>query len=107
MPIKAGDFVPVTHDNYSDFAGSMADRMDRELDRLMKVDDPIGQEQGLSFDDSDKGVRARRRLFVAIARGIVLHLQDHGGLPVTVHAFDSTVDPDIQIAATVQPGFKP
>jgi hypothetical protein len=107
MTIKAGDFVPVTHDNYSDFAGSMADRMDRELDRLMRVDDPAGKEVGLSFDDTDKDVRARRRLFVAIARGIVLHLQDNGGLPVTVHAFDTTVNPDIEVTPTVQPGSKP
>jgi hypothetical protein len=106
--IKAGDFVPVGHDNYSDFDGSMADRMDRELDRLMRLDDPLGHEIGLSLENDDKDVRARRRLFVAIARGIVLHLKDHqDGLPVTVSAFGTTVNPDIQIAATAQSPLKP
>jgi hypothetical protein len=105
--IKPGDFVPVTHDNYSDFANSMADRIDRELDRLMRADDPLGQEIGLSFDNDDKDVRARRRLFVAIARGMMLYLRDHNdGITVNVAAFGN-VNPTIDVAATVQPTTKP
>jgi hypothetical protein len=105
--IKAGDFVPVTHDDYSDFANSMADFMDRELHRLLQLDDPAGEEIGLSFDNDDRDVRARRRLFVAIARGVLLYLRDHNdSISVNVVAF-GTVNPTIDVAATVQSGTKP
>ncbi|HEX8168744.1 MAG TPA: hypothetical protein VF601_23530 [Beijerinckiaceae bacterium] len=106
--IKPGDFVPATHDDYSDFIDSMADRMDHELDRLMRLDDPIGGEIGLSFDNTDKDVRARRRLFVAIARGVVLHLRDrHDAIAVNVPDAGGIVHPTFDVAATSQSQSKP
>ena len=56
----------------SDFSGSMAEQIESELNTLMTGD-------GLPpmiMDASDPSVRDRRRLFVAIARGVVRHLQD-------------------------------
>ena len=55
----------------SNFSNSMADAIDKELDVLMQSD---GLPK-LNMDASDQTVRDRRRLFVAIARGVVAHLQ--------------------------------
>ncbi len=52
---------------------SMALAMEQELDLLMQLDDL----PPLSTDLSDQSVRDRRRLFVAIARGVVRHLRDN------------------------------
>ena len=70
MDIQNTSPPPATID---DMAGSMADTMDHELDRLLKA----ANLPGLSFDTTDRDVRGRRRLFVAIARGVVIHLQQN------------------------------
>lgn len=57
----------------SDFTGSMAEQIESELNTLMTSD-------GLPpmvMDAADPSVRDRRRLFVAIARGVIRHLQDN------------------------------
>jgi hypothetical protein len=56
--------------NPDDLVNSMAELIDTEFDQLLR-DDGL---QGLSFDMTDRMVRDRRRLFVAIARGVVKHL---------------------------------
>ena len=86
--------------NYADFDGSMADLIDRELDRLMRLDaaDPTAAASGLSFDNTDRDVRARRRLFVAIARGVLLHLaRNPEAIDVIVPKLGDTVHPKIHV----------
>ena len=71
-PIKPGNFTLVASD-YSEFVNSMAERIEDELDALLSLDGlPT-----LPTDANDREVRDRRRLFVAIARGVVGHLVDH------------------------------
>lgn len=71
-PIKPGNFTVVAND-FSEFANSMAERIEDELDTLLALDNlPT-----LPTDPNDREVRDRRRLFVAIARGVVRHLVDH------------------------------
>lgn len=55
------------------FVGSMAEAIEDALDALMQADDL----PALDKNASDQTVRDRRRLFVAIARGVVQHLQQH------------------------------
>ena len=71
-PIKPGNFTIVAND-FSEFADSMAERIEVELDTLLALDGlPT-----LPTNPNDREVRDRRRLFVAIARGVVRHLVDH------------------------------
>ena len=56
----------------SQFANSMAAEIENELNTMM-INDGLPQ---MIMDASDQTVRDRRRLFVAIARGVVRHLQD-------------------------------
>jgi len=56
--------------NPDDLVDSMADLIDTEFDQLLRNDGL----DGLTFDMTDRMVRDRRRLFVAIARGVVKHL---------------------------------
>ena len=56
--------------DYSLFTNSLADEIEKQLDALMQGDDL----PPLNMDANDRSVRDRRRLFVAIARGIVSHL---------------------------------
>jgi hypothetical protein len=56
--------------NPDDMVNSMAEQIDLEFDKLLQADGL----QKLSFDMTDRMVRDRRRLFVAIARGVVQHL---------------------------------
>jgi hypothetical protein len=57
-----------------DLTGSIAEAIDLEYHRLLLA----AGLPGLTFDMTDHTVRDRRRLFVAIARGIVIHLKAHG-----------------------------
>jgi len=73
---------------------SMADMIDKEFDKLLKAD----QLTGLSFDMTERMVRDRRRLFVAIARGVVMHLVNKNAVfAVTVEQLPATVEPNIQM----------
>ncbi len=71
MPIKPGNYPNAIISDYSSFTGSMADEMDKALRQLM-LTDGLGE---ISMDPTDPDVRHRRRLFVAIARGIARHLK--------------------------------
>lgn len=102
--LKPGRFVAFEVDDLTGWTDSMAARMDQELDALLQMDglDPLPQQP------DDREVRDRRRLFVAIARGVALHLSEHAGaFAVTVQqtSGQATVAPVIAIddAQPVQP----
>lgn len=76
--------------NVDDLTDSIAETIDFEYDRLLKA----ANLPRLTFDMTDKTVRDRRRLFTAIARGIVIHLAKQ---PV---AFTVTV-PNVALPVTV------
>lgn len=67
--IKPGNFSANPND-VTDFIGSMAEAMDKELNALLVLDGL----KPLSTSNTDREVRARRRMFIAIARGVVGHL---------------------------------
>jgi hypothetical protein len=71
MPVslRPGDLTTDPID-YTEFADSMAETIELELDRLLGLDGL----PALPKSASDREVRDRRRLFVAIARSVVLHL---------------------------------
>ncbi|WP_018185014.1 hypothetical protein [Kaistia granuli] len=71
MPLRAGNFR-ANETDYTDYVNSMAAAMDAELNALLLLDGM----PGLNVDDNDREVRARRRLFVAIARGVVRHMKE-------------------------------
>ena len=56
-----------------EFAGSMADAMETALNKLL-FNDGINQ---FDVNTNSEEARARRRLFVAIAQGVVRHLKDN------------------------------
>jgi hypothetical protein len=60
-------------DDYSGLDDSMALAIEEELNALMLLDEL----PPLETDPGDPSVRDRRRLFVAIARGVVRHLRDN------------------------------
>lgn len=62
-----------TQNDYSQFVNSMASAIEQELNNLMVMDGL----PALSMDANDESIRDRRRLFVAIARGVVKHLVDN------------------------------
>lgn len=59
----------------ADFTNSMAARMEEALNALMVADGL----PPLKMNDNSKDTRNRRRLFVAIARGIVRHFEENAG----------------------------
>ena len=77
MPIKPGTL--------DDFANSMAAEIETQLDALLTADGL----PGLPMDPSQE-TRDRRRLFVAIARGVVQHLHDHESSIVVRYRDNST-----------------
>jgi hypothetical protein len=86
-PIKPGNLKVPAFEDYGDFANSMAKAIEDELNALLTLDGlptlpttPIG----------DREIRDRRRLFVAIARGVVRHLRDHSDAIDVVRA-DATI----------------
>ena len=75
MSIKTGDLAAP-----DDFTGSMAEAIENELNRLL-INDGL---PSLPDDDSQE-TRDRRRLFVAVARGVVRHLaENHTALTTNV-----------------------
>lgn len=79
MSIKPGDLT-----SSAAFADSMAQAIETELNRLL-VNDGL---PALPVDDSLE-TRDRRRLFVAIARGVVRHMAENRAA-VTVERTDGT-----------------
>lgn len=73
--LKAGNLTSSTNVDDPAFVNSMAQEIESALNTLMTNDGL----PPLSIDPSDKSVRDRRRLIVAIARGVVKHLHDNPG----------------------------
>jgi hypothetical protein len=89
-PLNPGDH----RTEFTNLDGSLADLIDHELDNLLQLD---GQ-PGLSFDMDDQDVRARRRLFVAIARGVLLYLaHNNDAIDIRVPALNSIAHPAIHV----------
>jgi hypothetical protein len=90
MAIRPGNFT-LDGDDYTDFVGSMAAEIEKQLNGLLLLDG-LPALPGDPDDPSieDREVRDRRRLFVAIARAVVKHLQDNAGA-ISIVRSDSTV----------------
>jgi hypothetical protein len=84
--IRPGNFNKFNKTDYGPFANSMAEAIDNALQTLMH-DDGLPD---LKMDPNDPEVRDRRRLFVAIARGVVAHL-DAQSAAMRITLPDSTV----------------
>lgn len=79
MAIRPGDLKEDDKTDYSDYVNSMAAEIERELNRLLRLDDlepPPGDPDVAHPSEDDRELRDRRRLFIAIARGVVKHLKD-------------------------------
>jgi len=70
MALKPGNLTTSINPNDPAFLNSMASEIENQLNTLMTNDNL----PKLSMDPSNRSVRDRRRLFVAIARGVVRHL---------------------------------
>jgi hypothetical protein len=73
MALKPGNLTASTNPNDPAFLNSMASEIENQLNTLM-TNDGLPK---LSMDPSNRSVRDRRRLFVAIARGVVRHLAEN------------------------------
>lgn len=73
--LKAGNLTASTNPNDPAFLNSMAQEIESQLNILMTNDGL----PPLSMDASDQSVRDRRRLIVAIARGVVTHIAANAG----------------------------
>lgn len=76
--------------DYSQFADSMAEMIEEELDLLLDLDGL----PPLPKSSTDREVRDRRRFMIAIARGVVRHLVENNDAFVITHLGD-TIHPDI------------
>ncbi len=96
--IKPGDFTATAND-YSQYANSMAEEIEAQLNRLLTIDGL----QTLPTDINDREVRDRRRLFVAIARAVVKHLNDNrNAIDIFVPSgAGTTVNPQFDIDGTL------
>ena len=75
------------------FADSMADAMDTAFHTLL---DAEGM-KNFEVDTNSKEARDRRRLFVAIAQGIVRHLTDNAGALVIKDSLNNVIAVHIEI----------
>lgn len=91
MPIDPGNLTEEAAD-YTEFAGSMAARIEHELNELLALDDLPPLPNG-----DDRETRDRRRLLVAIARGIVLHLNDRRASITIEQADGGITNPEFDI----------
>jgi hypothetical protein len=93
MPdLRPGNLTAAPTD-YSEFANSLAQTIEDELDTLLALDGmPI-----LKDDAIDREVRDRRRFVIAIARGVVRHLSENPDAFVVT--FDGT---DFQVAINAE-----
>jgi hypothetical protein len=94
MPIKPGRMgSPAAAATPGVFADSMAADIESAFNALL-ADEDLPRVP----DDNSKESRDRRRLFVAIARGIVRHLDEHrSAITVTVPDGGGTVSPEFDI----------
>jgi hypothetical protein len=89
--LKAGNLTPSTNPNDPAFLNSMAQEIESQLNTLMTNDGL----PAISMNPSDQSVRDRRRLIVAIARGVVKHLADNpGAFAITTNSGTITAELD-------------
>jgi hypothetical protein len=89
--LKPGNLSASSNPNDPAFLDSMAHEIERELNALM-INDGLPP---LGMDADDRNVRDRRRLFVAIARGVVKHLADNpGAFAITTNNSSITAELD-------------
>jgi hypothetical protein len=77
----------------SDFANSMADAMDSAFHALLAAEGMSSFE----VNTNSKEARDRRRIFVAIAQGVVRHLKDHGKALTVVNTLNNPTGETIQV----------
>ncbi|HZR27433.1 MAG TPA: hypothetical protein VFA71_01530 [Terriglobales bacterium] len=82
-----------------DFANSMADAMEHALNTLLSNDGM----NTFKVDTNSQEARDRRRLFVAIAQGVVRHLKDNAGAMVIKDSLNNVLNEhiDIQVDGTL------
>lgn len=90
-PLKPGAMGSPEHQGLPpEFADSMAAAIEAELNRLLQAE-ALPQ---LPIEDNSQETRDRRRLFVAIARGVLRHL-DERREAITVLRIDGTTVPPV------------
>jgi hypothetical protein len=84
-----------------DFANSMADAMDTAFHTLLSNEVPAMKT--FEVNTNSREARDRRRLFVAIAQGIVRHLKDNAGALVIKDSLNNVINIhiDIQVDGTL------
>lgn len=87
--IKPGNFKKPQFEDYAGYVNSMAEQIEKELNVLLALDGLAT----LPVDPNDREVRDRRRLFVAVARGVVRHLVDQDSAIDIVRVDSSVVHP--------------
>ena len=91
--LRPGSLKHPAFEDWSGWAGSMAETIEIELNALLGLD---GLPQ-LPTDISDQEVRDRRRFFVAIARAVALHLAAREQAFTVTVDFHAPVHPDIEV----------
>lgn len=92
--LKPGAMGSPAHDGIPpEYADSMAATIEAELNRLLQAD---GLPR-LPVDDNSQETRDRRRLFVAIARGVLRHLDERRAAITVLRADGTTVSPALDI----------
>jgi len=76
-----------------DFANSMADAMDSAFRALLLAD----KMTPFNLDTNSQEARDRRRIFVAIAQGVIRHLKDHGADLTVVDALNKPTKETIAV----------
>jgi hypothetical protein len=76
-----------------DFANSMADAMDSAFHALLLAEAPTAY----ALDTNSKEARDRRRLFVAVAQGVVRHLKDHGNALTVLDKLNKPTGETVQV----------
>jgi hypothetical protein len=91
-PGGMGDASDPLNARPSEFANSMADAMDSAFHALLAA-------EGTTFEleTNSKEARDRRRLFVAIAQGVVRHLWEHGKALTVVNSLNNPTGETIQV----------
>jgi hypothetical protein len=84
-----------------DFANSMADAMDTAFHNLLSSEIPTMKT--FEVNTNSREARDRRRLFVAIAQGIVRHFKDNAGALVIKNSLNNPTNEhiDIQVDSTL------
>lgn len=92
-PGKMGSASDPANAKPVDFANSMADAMDAAFHQLLLLEGM----KTFEVNTNSREARDRRRMFVAIAQGIVRHLKDHGTALTVVNALNAPTGEKIRV----------